>query len=215
MLTAVLLWLILAVPGAAIPERAVLVAALVLPLPAVVGIGALVVRSRVVDRPARADESVELLEIAGALRAGRTLRSVVSQSSPAAERVVATGGSSAALADAVAPAFPRTGRAVAAACAILDESGGPAAPVFEELAVQAAEEENVRREVRAAVAAPVLQGLVLVGIPVVGLVRAIMTGDLVETMSRSTVHAGLVTVGMVLVLVGSAWVLAVVRRALP
>lgn len=202
------------VPGPTVAERVALGVTLLAPALATVGACIAVVRALVLGRQAGTDESTGLLEVAGALRSGRTLRSVVADLSPEARRVVDVGASPAAVARVVGSAFPNVRRAATAATAILDTNGGPAAPVFEELALQASEEANVRREVRAAVAAPVLQGVVLVAIPLIGLLRSIATGALWEVIGRSPAHAGLVSVGVALVAAGSLWVVLVIRGAL-
>lgn len=199
-------------PGGRRIDRAFLLAALVAPLPTALVVAVLAVRAARRGDVTDTDTN-HLTEIASGLRSGRTLRDCVAAVDPEVARLVEVGAGSHAVAAALGHVIPRRSDAIAAAFVMLDESGGPAAEVFEELAVQSSEEARVRRELRAAVAAPMLQGVVLAGIPVVILLHMLVAGRVGAVVSRSSVHAASVGLGALFTVLGVVWVWWILRRA--
>jgi Flp pilus assembly protein TadB len=197
-------------------HRAVLAGALVFPIPTALGIGLFLLRHRRPSgRPVIGPEATALLEVLAALQAGRTLRTALAGMSDEIDRLVTVGASTEALASAVERALPDQGQVAAAAVRLLDHAGGPASPVVSELAAQATETARVRRELRAAVAAPVLQGVIVGGAPLAALSLMIVTGSFGQTFARSPAHAITVSAGAAMTVVGVVWVLAIVRRSMP
>jgi Flp pilus assembly protein TadB len=199
------------------PHRLVLAAALVAPLPTALVLALLLVRGRppADSRSAMGREATLLLEVLASLQAGRTLRMALAGVSDEIERLVVIGAASDELACAVRRALPEQGAAAAAAVRLLDQAGGPAAAVIQELATQATETERIRRELRSAVAAPVLQGVIVGGAPLAVLAYLVSSGGFVETFSASPAHALTVSTGAVMTVIGVAWVATIVRRAMP
>ena len=197
-------------------HRALLAGAMVLPVHTALGLGLILLRRRPrAVRPVIGTEANALLEVLAALQAGRTLRTALAGMSDEIDRLVAVGASTGALASAVERALPVQGQVAAAAVRLLDHAGGPASPVVSELAAQSAETARVRRELRAAVAAPVLQGVIVGGAPLVALVLMIVSGSFGETFAKSPAHAITVSAGAAMTVVGVGWVLAIVRRSMP
>lgn len=203
-------------PGLDHRLRLLLVGSFVAPIPTAVAVSLLVARSWTHHGPDGSDAATALLlDVAAGLRSGRTLRECVSSVHVDVARLVAIGADPEPIGAALARRVPRHGDMVSAAFEILDTAGGPAASVFEELAVQTAEDERVRREVRAAVAAPVLQGVILGGAPVVVVIQMVASGRMGDVIARSSAHAISVAAGVVLTAVGVVWVWRIVRKALP
>lgn len=197
-------------------HRLTLAAALLAPVPTLAVLAVVALRARKdITRPVMGEDAAALLEIRAALQAGRTLREALAGVSPEIDRLVTVGASTGALADAVTRALGSQGHLAGAAVRLLDQAGGPAAPVIEELAAQATETMRVRRELRAAVAAPVLQGVIVGGAPLGMLVFLLVSGGFGRTFASSSAHAVVVSAGAVLTVVGVAWVAFIVRRALP
>lgn len=197
-------------------HRVVVVGAFIAPLPTLVFLAAAVAkRTRRGDSAIVGEEAAALLEVLASLQSGQTLRTALAGMSPEIDRLVTVGASSEALADAVARALDEQGAVAGAAVRLLDRAGGPAAPVIEELAAQATETMRIRRELRAAVAAPVLQGVIVGGAPMAVLIFMIASGGFGKTFAASPAHAITVSVGAVMTVVGVGWVLAIVKRALP
>lgn len=196
--------------------RLAVAAALVSPVPTLVVVVGLVVRARRDRSPAVVGtEASALLEVRAALHAGRTLREALAGMSPELNRLVRVGASTERLAAGVVAALDDQGPMAAAAVRLLDRAGGPAAPVVEELATQATETARIRRELRAAVAAPVLQGVIVGGAPLAVLVFLVVSGGFSSTFASSAAHALTVSAGAVLTIVGAVWVVLIVRRAVP
>lgn len=197
-------------------HRAVVAGALVAPLPMLLILGVLSLRSRR-GQPVAAmgEEAAGLLGVLASLQAGHTLRAALSGLSNEVDRLVTVGASTGALAAALERALGDQGRVAGAAVRLLDRAGGPAVPVFEELAAQAAETERIRRELRSAVAAPVLQGLIIGGAPLAVLVFLVASGELTRIFTSSPAHALTVSAGAAMTVVGVTWVVAIVRKALP
>jgi Flp pilus assembly protein TadB len=197
-------------------HRAVLAGAMVFPVPTALGLGLLLLRRRPrVVRPVIGAEATALLEVLAALQAGRTLRAALAGMSDEIDRLLTVGASTEAIAAAVERALPEQGQVAAAAVRLLDHGGGPASPVVAELAAQASETARVRRELRAAVAAPVLQGVIVGGAPLAALVLMIVSGTFGDTFAKSPAHAITVSAGAAMTVVGVFWVMAIVRRSMP
>ncbi|HVR32734.1 MAG TPA: hypothetical protein VMS74_08490 [Acidimicrobiia bacterium] len=202
--------------NAPLVQRALVAGALFAPIPTIVVVGLLLTRARRRRvRPVLGVDGAALLGVLASLQAGATLRSGLASLSSEVDRLVAVGASTAALADAVDRALPEQGSVAAAAVRLLDRAGGPAVPVLEELAAQAAETMRIRREVRAAVAAPVLQGAIVGGAPLVVLISLVVTGGFARNLATSAAHAVTVTAGAVMTVLGVGWVVAIVRKAMP
>jgi Flp pilus assembly protein TadB len=198
-------------------HRLVLAGALVVPLPTAFVLAALLLRDRppADARSAMGQEASVLLEVLASLQAGRTLRTALAGMSYETERCVVIGASSDDVARAVRRALPEQGVVAAAAVRLLDQAGGPAAAVIQELATQATETERIRRELRSAVAAPVLQGVIVGGAPLLVLAHLVVSGGFGETFSTSPAHAVTVSAGAVMTVIGVGWVGAIVRRSMP
>ena len=197
-------------------HRAALAAALVAPVPTLVVLVVVVIRARKdVTRPVMGEEAAALLEARAALQAGSTLREALGGISPDIDRLVTVGASTEVLAEAVSGALGSQGHLAGAAVRLLDRAGGPAGPVIEELAAQATETMRVRRELRAAVAAPVLQGVIVGGAPLSVLLYLLGSGGFGRTFASSPAHALVLSAGAVLTVVGVVWVLFIVKRAVP
>lgn len=197
-------------------HRVALAAALLAPIPTLVVLAFFALRARRdVTRPVMGEDAAALLEARAALQAGRTLREALAGMSPEIDRLVTVGASTDVLAEAVSGALGSHGHLAGAAVRLLDRAGGPAAPVIEELAAQATETMRVRRELRAAVAAPVLQGIIVGGAPLGVLVFLLASGGFGRTFASSPAHAVVVSIGAVLTVVGVAWVGFIVKRAVP
>lgn len=197
-------------------HRVTLAAALVAPVPTLAVLAVFAFRARKdITRPVMGEDAAALLEARAALQAGRTLREALAGISPDIDRLVAVGASTDVLAEAVSRALGSQGHLAGAAVRLLDQAGGPAAPVIEELAVQATETMRVRRELRAAVAAPVLQGVIVGGAPLGVLVFLFASGGFARTFASSPAHAVVLSAGAVLTVVGAAWVAFIVKRAVP
>lgn len=197
-------------------HRVVLAVAWLFPMPAAVVVSALMVGAlrRREHQPMGADAAA-LLDVVASLQSGHPLRTALAPLSPAVDRQVTAGAPTDRLADAVAESLDEHGLEAAAAVRLLDRAGGPAVGVFAQLAAQAAESVRIRREVRAAVAAPVLQGIVVGGAPLCTLLYLILSGQLGDTFALSPAHAVSVTAGALMTLAGTCWVGLIVRRAIP
>jgi hypothetical protein len=197
-------------------HRVVVAGALIAPIPTAVALAWLGIRGRRDEgKLVLGADAVALLDVLSGLMAGRTLRASLAGLSEELERLVAVGGPTEALAQAVVRALPNHGTIAAAAVRLLDEAGGPAIPVVEVLAAQAADTDRVRRELRSAVAAPLLQGILVGGAPLVVLVWLIVGGGFARALTASPAHAAVVVGGTVMTVAGSVWVTAIVRRSMP
>jgi Flp pilus assembly protein TadB len=202
--------------SASTAHRLVVAAALVAPLPTLLGLGLVLARTRRSgEAPVMGDEAAALLDVLGSLRAGETLRSSLAGLSSEVGRMVRVGASTDVLAGAVGRSLGDQGPIAAAAVRLLDEAGGPAAPVIEELAAQATETVRIKRELRAAVAAPVLQGAIVGGAPLAVLVSLVVSGGFGRIVTTSSAHAMVAFGGTAMTLVGVGWVIAIVRKAMP
>lgn len=197
-------------------HRLVVGAAWLFPVPAAVVVVFLMIRGlRRREAQPMGVEAAALLDVVASLQSGNPLRTALASLSPAVDRQVAAGTPTEQLADAVAGSLDEHGVETAAAVRLLDRAGGPAVGVFAQLAAQAAESVRIRREVRAAVAAPVLQGVVVGGAPLGTLLYLVVSGQLGRTFALSAAHAISVTAGAVMTVAGVCWVGWIIRKAIP
>ena len=197
-------------------HRLVVGVAWLFPIPAAAVVVSLMIRGlRRHETQPMGPEAAALLDVVASLQSGSPLRSALATLSPAVDRQVTAGAPTGRLAEAVAGSLDELAVEAAAAVRLLDRAGGPAVGVFAQLAAQAAEGVRIRREVRAAVAAPVLQGVVVGGAPVCMLLYLIISGQLGRTFGISSAHAISVSAGAVMTLTGACWVAWIVRKAIP
>lgn len=195
-------------------------AAVLAPLPtaALVSIAAAWMRWPRTAPPLDSEAGV-LVALAGELRAGASLRQAVAAVAgehPAlaeAARLAAIGRPMGEVAAAVELSLPTHGRPAAAALRLAHRVGGAPAALFDELAVQALDADEMRNELKAAVSPALLQGAVVGGIPALALIWMATTGRLVEVAGSGPVGAAMVTLGAGLVLLGSLTVAGLVWRA--
>lgn len=197
-------------------HRLVVGAAWLFPIPAALFVVLLMIRGlRRDDSQPMGTEAAAMLDVVASLQSGHPLRTALATLSPAVDRQVAAGAPTERLADAVAGSLEELGVETAAAVRLLDRAGGPAVGVFAHLAAHAAESVRIRREVRAAVAAPVLQGVVVGGAPLCALLYLVVSGQLGTTFALSSAHAISVSAGAAMTVAGAAWVGWIVRKAIP
>ena len=174
----------------------------------------LVMLAREVRRTQPAHDAAVLLlvRIAAELRAGSTLRAAVIHVADGGEelaeaKVQAQAGRPMPLVlDAVTPALGRYGPISAAALRMASGTGGSVAPVVEQLVTQVMALDEIERERRAAMAPVLLQAAIVGGVPLVTLVAMVLSGRLVGIVAQGPWHAGMVVVGVLLVVVGAGLV---------
>ncbi len=160
-------------------------------------------------RPAHDDAVLLLVRIAAELRAGSTLRAAVIHVADrggelAEAKVQAEAGRPMRLVlDAVTPALGRYGPISAAALRMASGTGGSVTPVVEQLVTQVMALDEIERERRAAMAPVLLQAAIVGGVPLVTLVAMVLSGRLVGIVAQGPWHAGMVVVGVLLVVVGA------------
>ncbi|GIU91177.1 MAG: hypothetical protein KatS3mg011_0083 [Acidimicrobiia bacterium] len=189
------------------------------PAPTAVIVGVLSLRSLRSHPDRTAPDSEILVALASELRAGQSLRAALAAvgeghprfGEPA--RLAAQGRPMAEVADAVETALGDAGRLAAAAFRLAAEVGGAPARLFEDLAVQVLDSEELDRERRAATAPALLQGMVVGGLPLLLLVWMLADGRLAALAASSLAGAVIVTVGSSLTLAGVASTAYLVRRA--
>lgn len=199
--------------GVPLAVLALLAVAWSAPLPAsalVAGGAAVAVRRR---RRMPRSEAARLVAIASELRSGASLRASIGTLSARLARLALAGRPVGELVPEIESALPRNGALVGTVVALADRLGGSVASMFEELAVQALEADELARELGVAAAPALLQGVIVGGVPVIALVRLVISGRLVELASSGPAGAALVLVGVGLVLVGVGTVAALVRRS--
>lgn len=198
------------------PRRAALLAAAwFVPLAGSAVVLLLLIRPMVTKTDGHSDEMV-LLDLAASLRAGQSLRGVLSNGPNLEQvRLVRAGRS---IDDVVAVRWPRNtpvGEVLVPALSIVDEMGGPTAPVLESVAEMTMADRRVRREVAMATAGPIAQGLVIGGVPLVVLMARAVSGGLGRSVARGGVHALTTIIGSILIILGILSVLAILRRVKP
>lgn len=200
-------------------EQAMLVAAVVIPIPTAVLLAMLAVhRFRVRPRSQHRSSSVLMLvRLAAHLRSGSTLRAAIGDMASSepdlvdAARLAAAGRPMTQVVDAMRPGLGRFANLTGASIRMASVSGGPLAPVVEQLVVQAMALDDLQRERRAAMAPGLLQAAIVGGAPVVLLGSMVVSGRLLDLVVAGPIQATAALVGAVLVVVGVAVVVMVAR----
>lgn len=183
------------------------------PLPALGLVGALAVRSLRSGAGGGAEGRL-LLELAGSLRAGLSLRAALAaagadQVGSAAVRLAMAGRPLDEVAGAIEPASVE----LIAAVGLAGRVGGSIAGALEALAAEELADAEARKEVKAAAAPMVLQALIVGGLPAGAVLYRLSTGSLFAELRGADIRAAMTALGVVAVAVGFAWILALVRRA--
>lgn len=170
------------------------------------------------SRPAHDAEVLLLVRIAAELRAGSTLRAAVIHVGDSGDLAQAklqaeAGRPMPQVLEAIAPALGRYGAITAAALRMASATGGSVAPVVEQLVTQVMALDEIERERRAAMAPVLLQAVIVGGVPLVTLVAMVLSGRLVGIVAQGPWHAGMVVVGVMLVLVGAGLVARIAVRS--
>ncbi len=195
--------------------RAVLLAgALAAPVPLGCLIAAQAWRSR--SRPST--KSTLFCEaVSGELRSGASFRLALERAAesvgaPLLARLCHDGAPAAALADAVRQEFGEIGVEAAAVIEHASRLGGPAAPLFDEIAVLALARVEVAHEVAAATAPARATAFVLLGAPVAALGWVISSGRLGSYLATSSQRASAL-LGLALVVIGTVIAFTILRRS--
>jgi tight adherence protein B len=177
----------------------------------------------VVDR-ARSDRSDDegafLQAVAAELRAGAAVRVAIAEATDRvpslrldrAARLARAGRPLDELAVELASKLPRNGRLTAAAVRIAGSTGGRIAGTFDELALLASEDMELRGETRAATAQARLSAWIVAGIPVVYLAYAAASGRLSALVDAGGVGIAVLGVGGVLLVGGVLAIVVTVRK---
>jgi tight adherence protein B len=190
------------------------------PVVGIVGLGVWAARSRQAGQsPGPDDEAAFLQGLAAELAAGSPPRAaLVSAASRTpmldlrhAVRFAAAGLDSERVAGALREALPTHGRLAAAAWTLNATAGGPAAALFEVLAVRAADDGALIRERRALTAQARASAWVVAGLPIVLLAGLFGTGRL--SIASDPALGLVVAVGIALQAAGVAVVWMMLRRA--
>lgn len=187
---------------------------------AMLGLLAFQIRSQR-DGVAVSPEARWLLGVASDLRAGQSLRMALHAacSSRPGEgmaetmRLIEAGRPTPVLADELGRALGPVGPMVAAAVRLSAVTGGAAAALFEELATQVMQAEDLRRELRAAVAPVLAQGVIVGGVPLTVVAWMAASGRLLSLLSAGPVEAAVVVTGLALVLSGVGAVASLMWRS--
>jgi len=187
---------------------------------AVLGVGA---RLRRGPGGNRTDEAVYHGAVAAELRRGASLRTAMVHAGsrvPGLDighvgRLLRTGQPISVVAAALQPALPLTGRLAMPAITLAAESGGRAAAVFDRLASRALADAEAARERHAATAQARLSAWIVGGLPVGAVVVAAASGRLGRVAATGTLGLAVLVIGMVLVGLGLATVVILVRRGAP
>lgn len=189
------------------------------PLLGILGLGVWAARNRMEPSSSPDDEAAFLRGVAAELAAGSPPRAaLVSAASRApmlelrhAVRFAAAGLDAERVAGALGEALPIHGRLAAAAWTLTATAGGPAAALFEMLAVRAADDGALIREGRALTAQARASAWVVAGLPIVLLAGMFGTGRLDVTSDPAL--GFVVGAGIALQAAGVAVVWAMLRRA--
>jgi hypothetical protein len=193
-------------------EQLALLATSVAPVPAALAIIALSIRQVRISRPVdrRSAGVLLLVRLSAQLRAGSTLRMAIGEvasSDPdlvSAARLAAAGRPMAQVVDAMGPGLGRFAQLTGASIRMAASSGGPLAPVVEQLVVQAMALDDLHRERRSAMAPGLLQASVVGGVPVVVLGSMLTSGRFTELVATGPFHAAAALLGAALTLGGVA-----------
>ena len=190
------------------------------PVIAVIGLGAIAVLERTRRRPGD-DEAAFLQAVASELRSGAAIRMAIADAADRgpslplarAGRLGRTGQPLADVAATVHSALPRHGLLTAAAIRIAGRTGGRTADTFDELALIAGEDIELRGETRAATAQARLSAWIVGGIPVAYLMYAAASGRLSALVDIGSVGVGVLGVGGTLLVGGVVTVVTIVSKA--
>ncbi len=167
------------------------------------------------------DEGVFLQAVAAELRSGAAVRMAIADAAdratslPLAQvaRLARAGRPLDELAAPLSAALAGNGALVAAAVRIAGRTGGRIADTFDELALIAGEDMELRGETRAATAQARLSAWIVGGIPVGYLAYAAASGRLSALVDTGAVGIGVLGVGGTLLIAGVVAVVAIVRKA--
>lgn len=166
-------------------------------------------------RDRRTDPAVgRVVSVAGDLRAGKPLRSVVSSG--------VLGDRLASIADSGRPIraplgelsadFGADALLVQATLELAAEGGGPVADTFDRLAADMIESDRTRRERRAALAPAMAQAVVVGGVPAAVLIGMLASGRWLTMLSAGPVSAAIALFGTFALLTGTLWIVTLVER---
>lgn len=200
-------------------EQAMLVAAVALPVPTALLVAILAIH-RFKARPRsehRSSSVLMLVRLAAHLRSGSTLRAAIADMASSepdlaeAARLAAAGRPMTQVVDAMRPGLGRFADLTGASIRMASASGGPLAPVVEQLVVQAMALDDLQRERRAAMAPGLLQAAIVGGAPVVVLGSMVVSGRFLDLVAAGPIQAIAALLGALLVIVGVAFVVRVAR----
>jgi tight adherence protein B len=205
--------------GVPVVVMAAMAVAIYQPVIAAVGLGAVAVLERTRRRP-DTHEGAFLQAVASELRSGSAVRTALAD---AADRVPALPLAQAGrlgragrpldeVAAAVEAALPRHGPLTAAAVRIAGQTGGRVAETFDELALIAGEDMELRGETRAATAQARLSAWIVGGIPVGYLAYSVASGKLSALVDTGTIGVAVLGVGGALLVAGVIAVATIVGR---
>lgn len=189
---------------------------------ALAGVVGLTVLDR--TRSRRGDHEGGFLQaVAAELRAGAALRIAIADAAERvpslplhrAARLARAGRPLGEVAGEVVRGLTRNGPLVAAAMRIAGTTGGRVAGTFDELALLATEDMEVRAETLAATAQARMSAWIVAGIPVVYLVFAAATGRLSALVRIGPAGMAVLGVGSALLIAGVGVIVVIVRRTKP
>ena len=191
------------------------------PLAALPLMAVAVVRSRkLADRTPRPEVAAAFLRsVASELRAGRSLRMALVECArldrrlglARVVRVAAAGRPMEQVADEVAACPGMSGLATALRVAAM--TGGSAVPVFESLAVDAADEAGLARERRELTVQARLSIAVVAGFPIAVFCYQLISGQAMDLVRQGPLGVGLLTIGVGLLGLGLGTVAILLRKA--
>jgi tight adherence protein B len=190
------------------------------PVIALVAVAAVVVLERSRRRQGD-DEGAFLQAVASEMRSGAAVRVAIADAAsrvpslPLARtaRLARAGRPLDEIADSIRSHLPRSGLLTAAAIRIAGVTGGRIADTFDELALIAAEDMEMRGETRAATAQARISAWIVGGIPVAYTAYAIVSGRLAALISIGATGVGVLCVGGALLVSGVLGVVAIARKA--
>jgi len=190
------------------------------PVFALLGLCAVLILERTRIRPGE-DEGAFLQAVGAELRSGAAVRVAIADAAdripslPLAQtaRLARAGRPLDELAAPLNAALARNGSLAAAAVRIAGRTGGKIADTFDELALVAGEDMELRGETRAATAQARLSAWIVGGIPVAYLAYTAASGRLSALVDTGAVGIGVLGVGGALLIGGVIAVVAIVRRA--
>jgi Flp pilus assembly protein TadB len=155
-----------------------------------------------------------IVSVAGDLRAGKPLRSVVS-SGVLGDRLASIADSGRPIRaplDDLTATFGADALLIQATLDMATEGGGPVADAFDRLAADMIESERTRRERRAALAPAMAQAVVVGGVPAVVLATMLANGRWLAMLSAGPSSAAIVLFGTMSLIAGIVWAMLLVGR---